>query len=162
MGWPDPCKDLVQDPVNFLIIDPINSILTGLCNIMNVIIGLINLLTAPMAIGINLFLTLINDFLTGFFKSFNTVMNDFRTMIDLITSISTGHIIGWISLIISPLILGILSLVGIHLKLSTIMLIIKIYVYAVIFGNFYNFLDFISSDYTPQKPQFPISNCNNF
>ena len=155
----NPCKD-TENALN-TVFDGCDRVIRGLVDSLNFVIDGINFDITEIVKILNVGIQLFGDFITGFLYNFNNVMRDCRSIIQMLVTITSGTIVGWIYLFYSPVIAFMFSLLKIDMDMALFIKCIKFTVYLMVFGNVYNLFDLFSSPYRASTSHC-IGSCKSY
>ena len=155
------CKDTINPFMNKNFFGPLNKILKGIIAALNLLINTINNKVTAVINIINLMIEFLNNYVYGLISQYNKMMLNMRETIDLVVNISSGHLIGWFGLLLSTTVNVFLEPMGIPIHFTTAVKIVRFLFYSLMIGNFYNILDYLSSDFVlPSEPT--VKDCTNY
>lgn len=155
------CKDVINPKLREYLWNPLNKILLFFIKSLNYIFVFINKKTQASVAIFNIIIRTLENFIFDWVRFFNKIMNNMYSILDIFFNITSGHIIGWLSIMYLSIMNAIFKPFGLEVTLTTSAKIVSFLYYTIIFGNFYNIVDYLASEYESES-RHNISNCSNY
>lgn len=155
------CKDSIERPLNSIFFSKIHKLMMMIIKLLNEVIKTINGKSKTIIEMMNIMIDFIDRYIYGFILAFNDIMMNMREIIDLYVNITSGHLLGWVSIMLTSFINIGLAPFGVSISFTTTVSLVRMLFYAIMIGNMYNILEFLSSDYSPSQTNY-IVDCNDY